>query len=76
MCQFQFLQEERRTTGRLVAIVAALFLLCIALYQAWIQNSTILASFLAPAVLMMMYAVWVVVMADYEKKRRILRVPI
>lgn len=70
-CRFQ---EERKTTGRLVAIVVALFLLCVAMYQAWVRKTAVVAGVIAPAVLMVLYAAWVVLRASRDEKRRRLRV--
>lgn len=74
MNRFLKFQEERKTTGRLVAIVTALFLLGIAMYQAWIRKTAIIAGVIAPAVIMVLYAAWVVLIAKRDKKRRLLRV--
>lgn len=74
MYRFLIFQEERRTTGRLVAIVVALLLLCVAMHQAWIRKSAVVACFIVPAVLMVLYAAWVVLMAKRDEKRRLLKV--
>lgn len=68
------LKEERRTTGRMVAIVAALFLLCIAIYHAWIRKTAILAGVIVPALIIILYAAYIVFLAKREKRRFLVRV--
>lgn len=54
----------------MIAIVAALFLLSIAVYQAWIRKVAVVAGVLVPAVIMMLYAAWVVILTKRDKRKQ------
>lgn len=69
---FLLLQEERKTTGRMIALVTALFLLSIAIYEAWIRKIAVVAGILVPAVIMILYAAWVVILTKRDNKKRAL----
>lgn len=63
-------QEERKANGRLVAVILAALVIFCAIYQAWIRKSGILAGVLVPAVIMLSFAGWVVVLAKRDKAKR------
>lgn len=67
-------QEERRTTGRFVAVIVALSLILLALYHAWIRKTAVLASVIIPALIMVLYTAWVLYSAKRDKYRRNLAV--
>lgn len=62
-------QEERRRTGRYVAIVVGISLVCLAIYHAWVRKIPVLASLLVPALIMLLYIAWVLYTAARDKKK-------
>ncbi|KAJ6638102.1 hypothetical protein Bhyg_10835 [Pseudolycoriella hygida] len=64
-------REERRATGRMVALMVALILILSVLYQAWIKKIAVLAGVTIPALIMILYGGWVLFLAKKDKQRRI-----
>lgn len=64
-------REERRATGRLVAVIVALLMIFSGFYHAWIKRIPVLAGVMVPALIMLLYAAWVLFLAKREKKRRL-----
>lgn len=54
-----FFEEERRRTGQYIALGVVLATSLVGLYHACLQHNAALAGFLVPAVIMMLYLVWV-----------------
>lgn len=65
-----FSQEERRTTGKIVAVIVALSLILLACYHAWIRKTAVLAGVIIPALIMVLYTAWVLYSAKRDKYRR------
>lgn len=65
------MQEERRATGRMVALMVAFILILSVLYQAWIRKIPVLAGVTIPALIMILYGGWVLFLAKKDKRRRI-----
>ncbi|KNC26485.1 hypothetical protein FF38_08624 [Lucilia cuprina] len=64
-------REERKANGRLVAVILASLVIFLAIYHAWIRNpENKLAGVLVPAVIMLSFGGWVVVLAKRDKARR------
>ncbi|XP_055841298.1 nucleolar protein 58 [Episyrphus balteatus] len=63
-------REERKANGRLVAVVVASFVIFLAIYHAWIRKTTVLAGILVPALIMILYGGWVVILAKRDKRKR------
>ena len=72
MCVFNLLiiQEERRATGRMVAVIVALLLILLAMYHAWVRRTAVLAGVIVPALIMILYTAWILYSAKKDKKRR------
>ncbi|KAL9881835.1 uncharacterized protein ACN427_009961 isoform 2-T2 [Glossina fuscipes fuscipes] len=65
-------REERKANGRLVAVILASLVIFLAIYHAWIRKSGLLAGILVPAVIMISFGGWVVVLTKRDKARRAL----
>ncbi|XP_073832716.1 uncharacterized protein [Musca autumnalis] len=65
-------REERKANGRMVAVIVAALVIFCAIYQAWIKKSVHLAGVLVPALIMLSFAGWVVILAKRDKARRAL----
>ncbi|KAG4070544.1 hypothetical protein HA402_001210 [Bradysia odoriphaga] len=65
-------REERRATGRMVALMVAFILILSVLYQAWIRKIPVLAGVTIPALIMILYGGWVLFLAKKDKQRRII----
>ncbi|XP_055712559.1 uncharacterized protein LOC129807365 [Phlebotomus papatasi] len=68
--QIQRSREERRTTGRIVAVIVALSIIMLACYHAWIRKTAVLAGVIIPALIMVLYTAWVLYTAKRDKYRR------
>ncbi|XP_055681768.1 uncharacterized protein LOC129789138 [Lutzomyia longipalpis] len=68
--QIQQSREERRTTGRIVAVIVALSIIMLACYHAWIRKTAVLAGVIIPALIMVLYTAWVLYTAKRDKYRR------
>ncbi|VVD04148.1 unnamed protein product [Leptidea sinapis] len=62
-------EEERRRTGRYIAILVGICLLLLAIYQAWVRRIPVIASLVVPALIMFIYVGWVLYTASRDKKR-------
>lgn len=69
---FYILQEERRRTGRYMAILVGISLFILALYHAWVRRIPIVASLVVPALIMFVYVAWILYTASREKHRVII----
>ena len=49
--------------------MAAVVLLCLAMYHAWIRRIPVLAGVIVPALIMMLYAAWVLILTKKDKQR-------
>ncbi|CAF4937915.1 unnamed protein product [Pieris macdunnoughi] len=65
-------QEERRRTGRYIAILVGICLLLLAIYHAWVRRIPVVASLVVPALIMFVYVGWVLFTASRDKKRLLL----
>ncbi|KAM7348249.1 uncharacterized protein ACRADG_007667 [Cochliomyia hominivorax] len=63
-------REERKANGRLVALILATLVIILAIYHAWIRKPGMLSSILVPAVIMLSFGGWVVILAKRDKARR------
>lgn len=64
-------REERRATGRMCAVIVALLMIFSGFYHAWIKRIPVLAGVMVPALIMLLYAAWVLFLAKREKQRRL-----
>lgn len=64
-------REERRATGRMVAVIVALVMIFSGFYQAWIKRIPVLAGVMVPMLIMLLYAAWVLFLAKRDKRRRL-----
>ncbi|CAH2086292.1 unnamed protein product [Euphydryas editha] len=62
-------KEERRRTGRYIAILVGISLFLLALYHAWVRRIPVIASLVVPALIMFVYVGWVLYTASRDKKR-------
>lgn len=67
-------QEERKATGRMVAVIVAFLLILLAIYHAWIRKIAVLAGVIVPFLIMVLYSAWVIFLAKRDKQRRLLAV--
>uniref|UniRef100_A0A1I8M4D8 Uncharacterized protein n=1 Tax=Musca domestica TaxID=7370 RepID=A0A1I8M4D8_MUSDO len=65
-------REERKANGRMVAVIIASLVIFCAVYQAWIKKSVHLAGVLVPALIMLSFAGWVVILSKRDKAKRAL----
>ncbi|XP_045491333.1 uncharacterized protein LOC123691136 isoform X1 [Colias croceus] len=65
-------KEERRRTGRYIAILVGICLLMLAIYHAWVRRIPVVASLVVPALIMFVYVGWVLYTASRDKKRLLL----
>ncbi|CAK1545271.1 unnamed protein product [Leptosia nina] len=65
-------EEERRRTGRYIAILVGICLLLVAIYHAWVRRIPVVASLVIPALIMFVYVGWVLYTASRDKKRLLL----
>ena len=63
-------KENRKATGRQVALMIALFIILIALYHVWLRKNSLLTGIFVPAFIMILYGVWVVHTSKRDKRRR------
>ncbi|KAG5682265.1 hypothetical protein PVAND_011629 [Polypedilum vanderplanki] len=63
-------REERKQTGRSIAIIIFLSLMCLALYHVIQRKTTILAGVLVPALILFAYTFFVIHISNRDKKRR------
>ncbi|CRK96620.1 CLUMA_CG009880, isoform A [Clunio marinus] len=63
-------REERKATGRSIAIIIFLSLMCLALYHVIKKKTTILAGVLVPALILFTYTFFVIHISNRDKKRR------
>ncbi|XP_053625852.1 uncharacterized protein LOC128683854 isoform X2 [Plodia interpunctella] len=62
-------KEERRRTGRYIAILVGISLFLLAMYHAWVRRIPIVASLVVPALIMFVYVAWVLYTASRDKHR-------
>ncbi|XP_041977538.1 uncharacterized protein LOC121731916 [Aricia agestis] len=62
-------KEERRRTGRYIAILVGICLLMLAFYHAWVRKIPVVASLVVPALIMFVYVGWVLYTASRDKRR-------
>ncbi|CAH0604807.1 unnamed protein product [Chrysodeixis includens] len=62
-------EEERRRTGRYMAILVGICLFILAIYHAWVRRIPIVASLVVPALIMFVYVGWILYTASREKHR-------
>lgn len=62
-------KEERRRTGRYIAILVGISLLILAIYHAWVRRIPVVASLVVPALIMFIYVAWVLYTASRDKHR-------
>ncbi|KAL1517861.1 hypothetical protein ABEB36_001569 [Hypothenemus hampei] len=67
--EVQLREEERRRTGRYLAIMVVLFLIGIALYQIMSHVATSASAWISAAVIMFLYLLWLWY-AAYRRKRK------
>ncbi|XP_072944088.1 uncharacterized protein [Epargyreus clarus] len=60
-------EEERRRTGRYIAILVGISLLLLAVYHAWVRRIPVVASLVVPALIMFVYVGWVLYTASRDK---------
>ncbi|XP_063822279.1 uncharacterized protein LOC135072270 isoform X1 [Ostrinia nubilalis] len=65
-------KEERRRTGRYIAILVGISLFLLALYHAWVRRIPIVASLVVPALIMFVYVAWVLYTAARDKHKHML----
>lgn len=65
------MQEERKATGRMVAVIVALLMIFSGFYHAWMKKIPVLAGVMVPVLIMFLYAAWVLFLAKREKIRRL-----
>ncbi|GBP42846.1 hypothetical protein EVAR_27199_1 [Eumeta japonica] len=63
------ISEERRRTGRYIAILVGISLLLLAIYHAWVRRIPVVASLVVPALIMFIYVAWVLYSASRDKYR-------
>ncbi|KAL4714564.1 hypothetical protein ACJJTC_006610 [Scirpophaga incertulas] len=63
------IKEERRRTGRYIAILVGISLFLLAMYHAWVRRIPIVASLVVPALIMFVYVAWVLYSASKDKHR-------
>lgn len=54
----------------MVAVIVALMMIFSGFYHAWIKKIPVLAGVMVPALIMLLYAAWVIFLAKREKNRR------
>ncbi|XP_059057102.1 uncharacterized protein LOC131850764 isoform X2 [Achroia grisella] len=64
-----FSLEERRRTGRYIAILVGISLFLLAMYHAWVRRIPIVASLVVPALIMFVYVAWVLYTASRDKHK-------
>ncbi|CAB3255390.1 unnamed protein product [Arctia plantaginis] len=62
-------EEERRRTGRYIAILVGILLFILAIYHAWIRKIPVVASLVVPALIMFVYVAWVLYTASRDKHK-------
>ncbi|XP_068630009.1 uncharacterized protein [Battus philenor] len=62
-------KEERRRTGRYIAILVGISLLLLAIYHAWVRRIPVVASLVVPALIMFVYVGWVLYTASRDKHK-------
>ncbi|XP_075992845.1 uncharacterized protein LOC142987797 isoform X2 [Anticarsia gemmatalis] len=62
-------EEERRRTGRYIAILVGISLFILALYHAWVRRIPVVASLVVPALIMFVYVAWVLYTASRDKHK-------
>lgn len=55
----------------MVAVIVALLMIFLGFYHAWIKKIPVLAGVMMPALIMLLYAAWVMFLAKREKIRRL-----
>lgn len=55
----------------MVAVIVALLMIFLGIYHAWIKKIPVLAGVMMPALIMLLYAAWVMFLAKREKMRRL-----
>ncbi|XP_013146093.1 PREDICTED: uncharacterized protein LOC106109228 [Papilio polytes] len=63
------IKEERRRTGRYIAILVGISLLILAIYHAWVRRIPVVASLVVPALIMFVYVGWVLYTASRDKHK-------
>ncbi|XP_049867578.1 uncharacterized protein LOC126367849 isoform X2 [Pectinophora gossypiella] len=63
------IKEERRRTGRYIAILVGICLFLLAIYHAWVRRIPIVASLVVPALIMFVYVGWVLYTASRDKHK-------
>ncbi|KPJ06196.1 Multiple inositol polyphosphate phosphatase 1 [Papilio machaon] len=63
------IKEERRRTGRYIAILVGISLLILAIYHAWVRRIPVVASLVVPALIMFVYVAWVLYTASRDKHK-------
>lgn len=64
-------QEERRRTGRYLAVCLTLVMLVIACYHVLMRQMPVLVGLLAPAVIMILYLIWLLYFAMKRKRTEV-----
>ncbi|XP_011179048.1 uncharacterized protein LOC105210032 [Zeugodacus cucurbitae] len=65
-------REERKANGRLIAVIVAFLVIFVGLYNMWLKKANGLAGILVPAIIMVSYGGWVVLLAKRDKQRQVL----
>lgn len=55
----------------MVAVIVALLMIFLGFYHAWMKKIPVLAGVMVPALIMLLYAAWVMILAKREKRRRL-----
>ncbi|KAJ0180636.1 hypothetical protein K1T71_004040 [Dendrolimus kikuchii] len=63
------IKEERRRTGRYIAILVGISLFILAFYHAWVRRIPVVASLVVPALIMFVYVAWVLYTASRDKHK-------
>lgn len=63
------IKEERRRTGRYIAILVGILLFILAFYHAWVRRIPVVASLVVPALIMFVYVAWVLFTASRDKHK-------
>ncbi|GLV44993.1 hypothetical protein CBL_14435 [Carabus blaptoides fortunei] len=65
------LREERRRTGRYVAVTLAICITLLGLCQTMVQHTPVVAGLFAPAIIMFLYVFWVLYTASKTNKQHL-----
>ncbi|XP_058835087.1 uncharacterized protein LOC131692186 [Topomyia yanbarensis] len=65
-------REERKANGRIIAVCAAIFLIFLGLYQAWIRRTAVVAGVIVPVLIMLLYTTWILYSAKRHKQKMLM----